>query len=329
MSPAWAVGRSALMPAAFRRQIRRECARTDRTGQVFSLIAFAARRHRKRLIRTVTARVRETDEIGWLESGRLAVLLPDTPGPGAHALAEEIRGRIAASEILCTVHTYPRDWVEEDLSAEPPDPVRFPAWKRGMDMAGALLALLLLAPLLLAIAVAVRLSSPGPVLFRQERIGYRGRPFLIYKFRTMTAGASETPHVQYLRGLIDGTVQPSDGSFKIRRDQRVTPVGRILRRWSLDELPQLINVLKGDMSLVGPRPEPGYARVAYSRWYHRRTLEAKPGITGLWQVEGRGRVPYQTMIRMDLRYSRSMSPLYDLRLLVRTIGAVVSGGGAH
>ncbi len=202
-----------------------------------------------------------------------------------------------------------------------------PLWKRLMDIAGAFVGIILLAPVLLLIALAIKLNSPGPALFLQKRIGQGNRPFMMYKFRSMTIGASEELHRQHLDELVAG--KNSNGIFKLTNDPRMTAVGRFIRKWSLDELPQLLNVLKGEMTLVGPRPEPCYASANYSRWYHRRALEMKPGITGLWQIEGRSRVPYEEMIRMDLRYCQSLSLWNDVKLLCRTFKAVFSHAGAY
>ena len=171
------------------------------------------------------------------------------------------------------------------------------------------------------------LNSAGPVFFRQERIGYGGRRFRMWKFRSMYTGAGDAAHAAYLKSLIAG--QGGEDGFKMRADPRITPVGRFIRRWSLDELPQLFNVLRGDMGLVGPRPETAYATEGYAQWYYRRVLGAKPGITGLWQVHGRSRVSYETMVRMDLRYSRRISPIADALLLLQTVRAVLSTEGAY
>jgi lipopolysaccharide/colanic/teichoic acid biosynthesis glycosyltransferase len=319
--------------AELHRLIRKECLRTDRTGQHFSLLIFRVDGRPEPLIRLLLERLRETDEVGWLDRDRVGTLLVDTPAEGARIVADVLAHRFDAADV--ELHTYPEAWIaEERLREEPPYPSRFPTWKRAIDLCGAVVGLIVLAPLLLVVAAAVKLSSPGPVIFRQQRIGYRGKLFPMYKFRSMAAAADTGLHRSYVVGLIAAD-EPEDApsgeqaEFKIRQDPRVTRVGRFIRRWSLDELPQLFNVLRGDMSLVGPRPDPSYAREGYARWYHRRMLDVKPGITGLWQVEGRSRVTYRTMVRMDLRYSRSLSLGADLRLLARTLGAVLSGRGAY
>jgi lipopolysaccharide/colanic/teichoic acid biosynthesis glycosyltransferase len=197
-----------------------------------------------------------------------------------------------------------------------------PVWKRMLDVMGAAAGLLVLLPVFAAVAVAVKLCSPGPVFFRQRRSGCGGRPFVMYKFRTMLANAEA-----YKAALLAFNEQ--DGpAFKILEDPRVTSVGRILRRTSLDELPQLWNVLKGDMSLVGPRPLPCEETNACESW-HRRRLNVTPGLTCIWQVKGRSLVSFAEWVRMDLQYIRSLSMWQDVKLLLLTVPAVVSQKGAR
>ena len=193
-----------------------------------------------------------------------------------------------------------------------------------MDVAGALAAIAVFSPLFLVIAVAVKLSSKGPMLFRQPRIGQYGRRFTFLKFRSMYVNNSSEIHKEYVRKLIAGKADQKgrDGVFKITDDPRVTPVGRILRRTSLDELPQFFNVLRGEMSLVGPRPPVPYEVEAYDVWHRRRLLEARPGITGLWQVNGRSRTRFDDMVRLDLQYARKQSLWLDVKIL-----AAYPGGG--
>jgi exopolysaccharide biosynthesis polyprenyl glycosylphosphotransferase len=207
--------------------------------------------------------------------------------------------------------------------------------KRAMDIIGSVLALLLSAPVLLAIALAIRLTSKGPVFFRQKRIGQSGEEFVFLKFRTMHVNNDPRVHQEYVRQLISGSAQrhpeggEGKGVYKLTRDSRITRVGRLLRRTSLDELPQLLNVLRGEMSLVGPRPALAYEVEAYDIWHRQRIVEAKPGITGLWQVNGRSRVTFDDMVRMDLQYARTWSPWMDLKILMRTPVAMFFGGGAY
>jgi lipopolysaccharide/colanic/teichoic acid biosynthesis glycosyltransferase len=196
-----------------------------------------------------------------------------------------------------------------------------PFWKRLMDVLGAGVLLILLSPLMIGAAIMVRLSSPGPIIFRQKRAGLGGKPFWFYKFRTMYIDAEqrkqELMHLNEAQGPV----------FKIANDPRVTPIGRNLRRMSIDELPQLWNVLKGDMSLVGPRPPTMDEIDKYTPWQRRR-LEVQGGLTCIWQVSGRCLIPFEEWMRMDLRYSRKISPINDLSLLFKTVGAVLSRRGA-
>jgi len=214
--------------------------------------------------------------------------------------------------------------------------------KRLIDVVLTVLLLLLLLPLMVVIAVAITLDTPGPVFFVQERVGVRRRSeqgrtfwetrtFPFYKFRSMAAGADQSLHAEHVRAFVEGRVNAVEGGkakFKLAHDPRVTRVGRILRRTSLDELPQLFNVLKGEMSLVGPRPVPTY-EVAQYRESDTERLMALPGITGLWQVGGRGEVPFSEMIRMDRDYVRNQTVWLDLKILVATLPAVLSGRGAR
>jgi lipopolysaccharide/colanic/teichoic acid biosynthesis glycosyltransferase len=177
----------------------------------------------------------------------------------------------------------------------------------------------------------VKLTSKGPVFFQQQRVGEAGRPFMMFKFRTMHVNADPGIHQQYYEKYIQSANSESAKNvvFKIVNDPRVTPIGHFLRRSSLDEFPQFWNVLKGEMSLVGPRPPLPYEVARYKRWHRRRVLEAKPGITGLWQVTGRSRTTFDEMVRLDLRYARNRSVWTDLRILLATPRAVISGNGAH
>jgi len=207
--------------------------------------------------------------------------------------------------------------------------------KRAIDVAGSSIVVIVLSPLLLAIAAAIKLTSPGPVLFRQQRVGQYGGLFTFLKFRSMHASCDTQLHRAFVTQFIEGNMPASASGqngkvvYKITKDPRVTRVGRILRRTSLDELPQLLNVLWGAMSLVGPRPPIPYELEKYDIWHRRRILEAKPGITGLWQVNGRSRLRFDDQVRLDLKYAQTWSIWLDLKILLRTPRAVLSGEGAH
>jgi lipopolysaccharide/colanic/teichoic acid biosynthesis glycosyltransferase len=240
--------------------------------------------------------------------------------------------------MLHVVHAEGQNWISLSGGSGP----LYYSCKRCMDVVLALLLLGLLSPLLLLIAVLIKLDSPGPIVFVQERVSARRRSrsehtiwelrnFRFYKFRSMVQDADQSMHQAHIQAFVEGRVEPPDGAgatFKMSNDSRVTRVGRILRKASLDELPQLLNVLKGEMSLVGPRPVPTYEVAQYKpRHYYR--LAALPGLTGIWQVKGRCRVPFDDMIRMDVEYLSHQSLWLDIKILLLTIPAVVSGRGAE
>jgi lipopolysaccharide/colanic/teichoic acid biosynthesis glycosyltransferase len=194
-------------------------------------------------------------------------------------------------------------------------------WKRTLDIVVVLLALPLLIPLVTVVAVLIRVVSAGPVLFKQERVGYLGRRFLCFKFRTMFVGADAVVHEGHLRQLMDSntpmTKMDSEG------DPRIIPFGRLLRASGLDELPQLINVLRGEMSLVGPRPCLPYEFDKYLPWQRER-FTSLPGLTGLWQVSGKNRTTFVEMIQLDIRYAREKSLWFDILILLRTVPALIT-----
>jgi lipopolysaccharide/colanic/teichoic acid biosynthesis glycosyltransferase len=341
-------GRGIVSPEQLRFLLERERARADRRNDVFSLLLFSLRDVDRAdparfdpLIQILKRRLRLTDDVGWLDRDRIGVLLPDTPPAGAWKVADDV---IAAyptelSPPMCEVYAYPDDSLElEQLAPTTPEwedevdrPVHrmqalfvqpLPRWKRLLDLAGASLGLVMLSPVFLAAAAAVKLSSPGPIVFRQLRAGLGNRPFGMYKFRTMHVGAD-------LRKAELAQQNEQDGpAFKIRNDPRVTRIGRWLRRTSIDELPQLWNVLKGEMTLVGPRPLPCDEADACKTWQKNR-VNVTPGLTCIWQVEGRSSVSFDEWMRMDLRYIRARGFFQDLTLLARTASAVLLGRGAH
>jgi exopolysaccharide biosynthesis polyprenyl glycosylphosphotransferase len=204
--------------------------------------------------------------------------------------------------------------------------------KRTFDLIVSALAIILLFPLWLLIALLIKLDSRGSVFYTQERVGMDGRLFLLYKFRTMKADADPELHREYQRAFIAGRAEANLGNekkptYKLLADPRITRIGKMLRRTSLDEVPQLLNVLLGDMSIVGPRPPIPYEVEAYELW-HRKRLDMKPGLTGLWQVSGRNRLPFEEMVRLDLFYIENWSLLLDLKIILRT-GFVMLGGEGH
>jgi len=362
--------REVLREEAFKRMIAIERKRTERSAKPFLLMLLEAgdqnseERNGQLLAKVITTLVeatRETDVIGWHKDNFcVGVLFTQLVIFDQKSILSAMLERVGAilrdnlsleqfSQISISFHFFPDKWDQDDTQ-RPSNPMLYPdlprvdklgklfsITKRVMDIAGSLLLLMVCSPLLCTVAVAVRLSSKGPILYRQQRVGQFGKPFTFLKFRSMYVNNDATIHRRYVVDLIAGQAQrhatndSSDniGVYKLTKDERITRVGAFLRRTSLDELPQLFNVLNGEMSLVGPRPAIPYEVAAYQTWHRRRVLEVKPGITGLWQVNGRGRVAFDEMVRLDLRYARNWSPWLDLKILLRTPRAVIIGEGAH
>jgi lipopolysaccharide/colanic/teichoic acid biosynthesis glycosyltransferase len=353
---------------AFHKMIMLERKRTERSRKPFLLMLldtsseFSSERNWRTLVDVLEALAvasRETDVTGWYATGAVVGVMYTEIAPCdrsaivanilprvSNALRAKL-GREQFDRIKLSFHVFPEDWNHDD-SGRPSNPTLYPelhnpedsqkrlqAVKRLMDIVGSGLALLMLAPLFLMIAAIVKGTSKGPVFFKQKRVGQQGECFTFLKFRSMYVNNDASQHQQYVRQLITGQAAPLPGAdgergvFKLTNDPRVTPVGRVLRRTSLDELPQFLNVLRGEMSLVGPRPAIPYEVEAYDIWHRRRVLEAKPGITGLWQVQGRSRVAFDEMVRLDLRYVRNWSPWLDLKILWQTPKAVMDGSGAY
>ncbi len=212
-------------------------------------------------------------------------------------------------------------------------PIKTYKSKRVLDLMAASLALLVAAPLAAVISLLIKLSSPGPVLFRQMRVGKDGKQFMFYKFRSMRVNNDDSEHREYIKLFIEGNEAeikkryPGEKIYKLTGDDRITMIGKFLRRTSLDELPQLLNVFKGEMSMVGPRPHLPYEVELYQDW-HLRRLEGLPGITGWWQIHGRSRVPFQKAIEMDIWYLEHQSLILDVRIMCRTITKTIVGRGA-
>jgi exopolysaccharide biosynthesis polyprenyl glycosylphosphotransferase len=205
--------------------------------------------------------------------------------------------------------------------------------KRSSDVVITLAALIVLAPLWLLVALLIKLDSRGPIFYKQERVGMDGRVFLFYKFRSMRAGSGDARHREFQEKFIKGEPDSNLGdsarpAYKLRADERVTRLGKLLRKTSLDELPQLLNVLRGDMSVVGPRPPIPYEVESYELW-HRKRLDMKPGITGLWQVSGRNRLTFDEMVRMDLYYIENWSLLLDMKIILQTLPVMWRGEDAY
>jgi lipopolysaccharide/colanic/teichoic acid biosynthesis glycosyltransferase len=301
---------------------------------------------------------RETDIAGWYQEGAtLGVIFTEMHGADRTALESLVRrlsGAMVArldakqvNQIRLSFHFFPEDrdpantgrlidkTLYPDLLQRVEEKKLFHFVKRSVDIAGSILALVIGFPLLVAISLTIKLTSKGPILFKQERIGWYGSRFTFLKFRSMKCGNDPSIHREYVRRFIAGKTDSSEPGakpkavYKIQDDARVTRVGRFLRRTSLDELPQFINVLKGEMSLVGPRPPIPYEVTAYRIWHRRRVLEAKPGITGLWQVNGRSRLRFDDMVRLDLRYAKTQSLWSDIRIILKTPRALLFCDGAY
>jgi lipopolysaccharide/colanic/teichoic acid biosynthesis glycosyltransferase len=313
----------------------------------------------RNLVPILTRRIRSTDAIGWLADGRIGAILPHTLPDSAWKFVANVRKAYNGSAPPeCEVYSYPSSWIPGDHSAPPDGPglerrdpgredpppglpftcgaaaertlwfneldpqvlFRIPLWKRLIDILGSLVTLVFLSPLLLLVALLIKVVSPGPVLFRQERVGYLGRMFDMWKFRTMHTDSDATLHRNYLQELIRSEkemIKLDNG-----RDPRIIPFGTILRASGIDELPQLVNVLVGDMSLVGPRPCLPYEAREFSSWQKRR-FDAVPGLTGLWQVSGKNRTTFKEMMRLDIGYAKNRAILLDLLIVLKTIPAIV------
>jgi lipopolysaccharide/colanic/teichoic acid biosynthesis glycosyltransferase len=329
----------------------RERRRADRFEQAFAVVLLTATDNGgdewwKRVRVALSQAAADTDLVGWYEQNvALALMRPLVDASlqeTATGLAARVRrdlGRhlrpedLNSCSIRCEIYspiTTSSPLLEVTNRRQPQRVIRVAA-KRLLDIIGSSVLLITLAPVLLIVSALVKLTSRGPVLFPQERIGSGGRPFTMMKFRTMHLDADPRIHQQYVENFIQAGEASGTGErvFKIVNDPRVTPIGRFLRRSSLDELPQFWNVLKGDMSLVGPRPPLPYEVARYKNWHRRRVLEAKPGLTGLWQVTGRSRTTFDEMVRLDLRYAKNYSVWTDLKILMATPRAVISGKGAH
>ena len=339
----------------FLNQLRLEKRRVDRSKAPLSMVLYrydgrkdTVLRDVRQLLKLLRDNKRETDILGQLDSGVIAILLLDTNQDGMRRFMQKVVVQGGNLPFLSVGETYPNHLFESVLrGAEFPQefhsfvlddsagPSKLGLFvKRAFDVVVSALLIVLASVPMLIVAIAIAVTSPGPVIFRQRRLGKGCTPFVFYKFRSMALNVDDSIHREFVTTLIEGgheELNQQDAAkplYKIKSDPRLTPIGGFIRKSSLDELPQLFNVLKGDMSLVGPRPPLPYEAEKYQSWHLRRILEIKPGITGLWQVEGRSKVSFDEMVRMDLRYTRDWSLMLDMKILAKTVGVVLRRDGA-
>jgi len=344
----------------FRGRVLEEWRRAERSGRPEILILFNGIKSTtdvQNFFNLLTSTFRGTDVFGWYRSNAVFGVLLVELGKTSLSEALEVVEHKINCQVLCDANCVAAG-ISAELQVLPPytftggdlgssagvvdkvwkdiheDNWMLTAITRAFDIGGSLLFLLLLSPIFLAIALCIRITSRGPALFRQKRVGLRSRPFELYKFRTMKVGNNDDAHREFMKQFINGHGEQyldehGLAVFKITNDSRVTRVGQFLRRTSLDEIPQFWNVLRGDMSLVGPRPPLAYEVEHYDLWHRQRINELKPGITGFWQVHGRSRCTFDEMTRLDLKHAQPHSLALYLRVLLETPQAVIHGRGAH
>jgi len=354
-----------LLENVFHSMLTLERRRAERSRKPFVLMLIdanlengSAEQILKEAVEIVAVSKRETDLIGWYKQGGiLGVIFTEVNLEGNQPITQTLRAKIEtafvkhlgkdrAAKIAISLHLFPESW-DKNSTGWVADSKLYPDLKRKVsrkrlplvikrviDVAGSGALLLMLSPFLAVIVALIKLTSEGPVVFEQERLGQYGARFKCLKFRTMYSNNDPKIHQDYVQQYIAGKsgLDKSENSdkpvYKLVKDPRITSIGGFLRKTSLDELPQFWNVLRGDMSLVGPRPPVPYEFEVYDIWHRRRVLEVKPGVTGLWQVSGRNRMRFDEMVRLDLRYCQTWSIWLDLKILLATPWAVFNGGGA-
>ena len=327
----------------FQRILNQERLRSDRSGVGFSLLTLSVNNSKSvqgLVTKILVDRMRDTDLAGWLDRQTIGIILPSTSEVGAWKLADGLQWRFqerrldAEFTVQC-YGTFEKSEREADQQFEMKPPARppeaqplerhfaepLPLWKRSIDVVVSGLAILAVSPILAATAIAIKLTSPGPIFYSQMRDGRGGRKFWIHKFRTMIVNADA------VKAKLQALNEQDGPAFKIKNDPRVTAVGRFLRRTCIDELPQLWNVLKGEMTLVGPRPMCSKEALECEQWQRRR-LDLTPGLTCLWQIQ-RQRPPFVDWMRMDLRYVKERSFCNDMGLIAKTIPAIVGRDGVY
>ncbi|MBN1293831.1 MAG: sugar transferase [Candidatus Latescibacteria bacterium] len=320
----------------FHRFLVNERYRSDRNDYKFSLVTFNIGNCKDniisagQIISVITSRVRSSDVTGWFDDQKIGVILPETSLKGARVLAHTLCHRIADISYTppCMVFTYPSsewnihypglsytgDFMYEKLARG----CGMPLWKRTMDVIGSSFGLIFFSPFFAIVALIILSVSKGPIFFRQERVGLGGKIYKLYKFRTMEEHNDFTVHRSHSKAYINGNTDGEKPMYKLdHRDPRIVPFGNFLRVTCLDELPQLINVLQGEMSLVGPRPCITYEAEEYLRWQTHR-FDITPGMTGLWQVSGKNRTTFKEMIRLDIKYAVERSFILDMKILFQT-----------
>jgi exopolysaccharide biosynthesis polyprenyl glycosylphosphotransferase len=339
----------------FFEQMRLEKLRAERSKSPLSIILITLDKETdsefievSEILETTRSITRETDISGLVNHKTIGVLLPDTDENGAKEICGKLVSGNKNAQFSTSTSTYP-DQIFESLAKNGcirPDAFPFElegsmgvSWlelllKRGVDIVGSIIGMLTFMPVMIITALAIKATSPGPVIFRQIRLGKQGTPFTFYKFRSMYVHTNDQIHREYVKEFINGANEKiNQGNadkplYKLKSDPRITKVGKFIRKTSIDELPQFFNVLKGDMSLVGPRPPLPYEAEKYQAWQLKRILEMKPGITGLWQVEGRSKTGWDDTVRLDIRYIQNWSLLMDIQILLKTVKEVLRCRGA-
>ena len=331
----------------FRVILERERSRADRNDHLLTMLLFnIGDGERSKIISSLIDilknRLRGIDRYGWFDEKVIGVILPNTTFKGGVKLVRDICEKAISLKLRPPSHkiyTYPTSWLKGETRKvkkaeiskktkkkkyiEGVDTIfarKIPLWKNALDIIGAIFLILVFSPFFLLIPLIIKLIPPGPVIFKQDRVGHGGVIFTFYKFRTMRVDTDVVVHKNYLNELIKSD-QPMT-KLDSRDDPRIIPFGKLLRKSCLDELPQLINVIKGNMSLVGPRPCMPYEAYEYLKW-HQYRFDIKPGITGLWQVSGKNRLSFKEMIRHDIIYAKSISFWVDLGILLKTVPAVI------
>lgn len=348
--------------AMFRSFLIMERKRTERSHRPFLLVRIdVSRLPRNSAGKTIEDAIanalfsvtRETDIKGWFTGGRtLGVIITDYTKNSAYAITDKIRIAVENAcpapytSLLCMTHDiFPTEVVHGNTNTiilntviynnncfDTVSQAMIPLCKRCIDVVGSIMCMIFFSPFFIMVPVLIKVSSKGPVFFCQKRVGRFGKTFTCIKFRTMKPANDDSQHKEFIKKFIANSIAPAgngtDTQFKIKDDPRVTSIGKFLRKTSLDELPQFFNVLLGHMSIVGPRPAIPYEVDEYDTWHRRRVVEVKPGITGIWQLQGRSRTDFNNMVRMDIKYINTWSPILDLRLIFTTPLAMISTKGA-